>query len=95
MNILVLDKDKISLQSISIIEKIEKNVKIIIVSNFENGLEIYKSNNIDALIVDYSFKECKKLLEDILKIEPFISRYFQQLQAKKSLHNRPLYSCLN
>ena len=70
MNILVIDKDEFSIQLLKMISRVKKDVNLIVVSDFSNGLKKYKNNNIDIVIVDYSYKKCKKLLKNILKINP-------------------------
>lgn len=71
MNILLIDKDQATKNFLEIMfsQTIEK-FNLITVSNFPNGIEEYTDNNIDIILVDYSYPEYNKLLQEILKINP-------------------------
>lgn len=55
---------------LAIVARIKKDINFIIVSNFNNGLQQYKNNNVDFVVVDYSDNECAELLANILEIKP-------------------------
>jgi len=62
MNILLIDKDEETKQSLSGLIKLKKDWNLIEALDFNDGLSKYKNFDIDFVIVDFSFDENLKLL---------------------------------
>jgi len=70
MNILVLDIEEKSLNTIMTINSIFPDLDFKIVSNFNNIEEIYKSYKTDIVLIDFKHQVCDDAFAKIMKINP-------------------------
>jgi hypothetical protein len=77
--------------------RIEPDWKIFRVEEAEKGLEVYKNNQIDCIIVDFATEENNSLIEDILNTNPkqkmiIVSEYLSCREEKKCVDCVSLYN---
>ena len=68
MNILVGISDTLVLDKINVLSIVDRNINIIHVYSYEDGLKKYTNNDIDILIVNIENKDFNKLLNSIIDI---------------------------
>lgn len=71
MNILVADADYLVVNLLEHFKDLESNLKIFNIVNNKDGLEQYKNNDIDLVILDFSVNNYSELLLEIMKINKF------------------------
>ncbi|MEA3314450.1 MAG: hypothetical protein U9Q30_01165 [Campylobacterota bacterium] len=71
MNILIADTDKQIINLLETFKSIQPDINIFEVTNCIDGLEQYKNNNIDLVIIDFDIKNYVNLLNEIIKIDKF------------------------
>lgn len=69
MNILVIDQDEKTLRVFEALNN-STNDNYIIITDFKNALVEFESYEVDVVIVDYFYPECKDFLDAITKIKP-------------------------
>ena len=69
MNILIADTDKQIVSLLETFKLIQPDINIFKITNCIDGLEQYKNNNIDLIIIDFDVSHCVNLLNDIVKID--------------------------